>query len=331
MSFYQSEVRQTIQEIVYQKPIFKIKLFDKEYFGTIKTKKIWFFQFQRYQILWVKLPNDVNIIKQEIKNIKNIYKWWFKNIFFQIWSINEMISFDIKNLQSIEFETTIKDIRLWLHKYFKETYSLEHSFRENMPESNILQELSRTEKEILNDMNESARERAQKGIKKNIEFRVAREDEYDQFYAKRQETAGKKWFNTIPKDQYYRLIKYLVAENKWALFISKINDEIIAGTIWVYDNKNLICLYWFVNRKHTNSWWQQYLKYKIFNRWKENWFRTCDLMWWSPTWFPEHELAGVSAFKESMWWTKVDYYWNFDIVLNKYLYRLFKLLYKFKK
>ena len=61
-----------------------------------------------------------------------------------------------------------------------------------MPESNITQDLSRSESEMLQDMNESAQDRAKKAIKKNIEFAIATENEYDQFYTKWQQTASKK-------------------------------------------------------------------------------------------------------------------------------------------
>jgi hypothetical protein len=50
-------------------------------------------------------------------------------------------------------------------------------------------------------------------------------------------------------------------------------------------------------------------------------------MWWAPTGFPEHELASVSAFKESMWGSKIEYMGNYDIVLNKPMYKLLKWYY----
>ena len=47
------------------------------------------------------------------------------------------------------------------------------------------------------------------------------------------------------------------------------------------------------------------------------------MMWWSPTWFPDHPLTGVSAFKESLWWEKIEQRWSYDLVLNKWLYKCF--------
>lgn len=200
-----------------------------------------------------------------------------------------------------------------------------------MPESNITQDLSRSESEMLQDMNESAQDRAKKAIKKNIEFAIATENEYDQFYTKWQQTASKKWFNIIPKQQYQRLIKYLIQTGKGSLFITKQNDEILAGTIGIYDNKNIICLYGFVDRNHPHSWGQQYLKRKLFNRGREHGYKICDMFGGAPTGFPEHELAGVSAFKESTGGIKSEYYGNYDIVLNTNIYKAFRRYYRWKK
>ncbi len=78
-------------------------------------------------------------------------------------------------------------------------------------------------------------------------------------------------------------------------------------------------------------WGQQYLKFKIFGRGRDHGFTICDMMWWAPTGFPEHELASVSAFKESMGWIKTEYMWNYDIILNKTLYKIFKYYYQQKQ
>ena len=55
------------------------------------------------------------------------------------------------------------------------------------------------------------------------------------------------------------------------------------------------------------------------------------MMGGAPTGFPEHELASVSAFKESMGGIKTEYMGNFDIVLNPLLYKLFKREFALRK
>jgi lipid II:glycine glycyltransferase (peptidoglycan interpeptide bridge formation enzyme) len=48
------------------------------------------------------------------------------------------------------------------------------------------------------------------------------------------------------------------------------------------------------------------------------------MMGGAPTGFPEHPLAGVSAFKESLGGSKIELYGNFDLVLNPFLYKVFR-------
>jgi lipid II:glycine glycyltransferase (peptidoglycan interpeptide bridge formation enzyme) len=99
----------------------------------------------------------------------------------------------------------------------------------------------------------------------------------------------------------------------------------------VYHNKSIICLYSFADRKQTTIGGQQYMKFKIFTRGRANGFTICDMMGGAPTGFPEHELASVSAFKESMGGNKTEYFGNFDLLLNPRLYKIFKGYYSRKK
>ncbi len=331
MSFYQSEVRQTIQDIIYQKPTFSINLFGKDYFWTIKTKKIGFFTLKRYQILGVELPEDPETIKKEIKKIKK--EFWDKksNIFFQLWVTNEIISFDIKDFINNDFWADLRENRIFLRNFLNNDYSLQHAFRENMPESGIIYDITKTDEELISEMNKASKDRVKKWIKNNTQFEELDEKEYDIFFDKRQETAGKKWFNTIPKTQYLKLINFLREYKQGNIFVSKYNDEILAGAICIYYKKSIVCLYSFADRQKNNVGGQQYMKFKIFTRGREHGFTTCDMMWWAPTGFPEHELASVSAFKESMGGIKTEYYGNYDIVLQSWIYKFFKRYYSRKK
>jgi len=330
MTFYQSAIWREIQEIIYEKPTFTIELFGKEYFWVKKIKKIWPIHFTRYQVLGITLPEDQELVKQEIKKIQKDFKKKGKNILFQRGVTNEIVSFDVNSLQEDEFYHDMRASREFLKRHLKQEYNLCHSFRENMPESTIIQCLHTTD-DFLANMNEGARDRAKKAIKKGIEFTTLKESEYDLFYHKRKATAGKKWFNIIPQDQYERLITHLIKTGKGEIFITKEQGEIVAGTIGLYDKEKIICLYGFADRKHPHSGGQQYLKYRLFERAKEKGYRICDMFWGAPTGYPEHELAGVSAFKESTGGIKIEYYGNFDIILDPFLYKTFKRYYRRKK
>ena len=330
MSLYQSKIRKTIQRDIYKKPTFSVKLFDREYFGTIKVKSILGIPFRRYQIMGIDIDLDKTKIEEAKKIIKEQFWTSWRNLFFQRGISNEIVNFDLYDFKEPEFANNLRESRIFLRKYLETEHDLLFAFRENMPESGIICDFTKSDEELLSEMNESSRERVKKGIKKDIEFREAEEADYEEFFQKRQETAGKKWFNTIPKWQYYTLVTQLKSHNLGNLFITKDKWNILSWTICLYNEKTIVGLYSFTDRNHTNSGGQQYAKFRIYKRARERGFTHYDTMWWAPTGFPEHELASVSAFKESMWGSKIEYMGNYDIVLNKPMYKLLKWYYNKK-
>lgn len=109
-----------------------------------------------------------------------------------------------------------------------------------------------------------------------------------------------------------------------------LDGEMIAGTICLFTDKLIYCPYGFFDRKFSNIGVQHFLKFKLFSRARDNGFITVDTGGGAPTGFPKHELASVSAFKESLGGTKTELFGSYDIVLNKFLYWAFKLYYKIR-
>jgi lipid II:glycine glycyltransferase (peptidoglycan interpeptide bridge formation enzyme) len=160
---------------------------------------------------------------------------------------------------------------------------------------------------------------------------MAPPDQYKSFYDKRQETSGNKWFNIIPYEQFETLLRYITQKGRGNLFVATIGGEIVSGNVCLYDERNIIYLYGFSDRKFGNIWSHHYLKYKMFSRARDNGFLYCDLMGGAPTGFPEHPLSSVSEFKESLGWIKIEQYGSYDLVLNPVLYNMFKLYHKLRK
>ena len=108
------------------------------------------------------------------------------------------------------------------------------------------------------------------------------------------------------------------------------DGEMIAGTICIFNDKMIYCPYGFFDRKFNTIGVQHFVKFKLFLRARENGYRAVDTGGGAPTGFPEHTLAGVSEFKESLGGTKSELYGSYDIVLNTCLYLVFKLRYKLR-
>lgn len=329
-NLYQSKLWKDIQHDIYRKPMFTVELFGKKYFWSIKEKKIWPFTTRRYQIMGIELPDDQEYVQKEIAKLKKSFrKKWF---FLQLGIINEIVHFQNSMKRCPEFDKDMCDFRLWLQKVLHKNYGLQTAFRENMPTAWIIYNTTKSDEELLKDMNESCRKRTKKAIAWWMHYRVVDKKDYETFFAKRQKTAESKGFNTISKSQYEWLLKYISPTTagkpgKWMLIWAFLDDEMIAGTICLFIEKLIYCPYGFFDRKFSNIWVQHFLKFKLFSRARDNGFTSVDTGGGAPTGFPKHELASVSVFKESLGGTKTELFGSYDIVLNKFFYRAFKLWY----
>lgn len=332
-NFYQSALRRQINELVYQKETFEEELFGTTYFGIIKRKKFWPISLQRYQILGVQVPDDVTLIQQEVKRIQNKYGKKFWNILFQRWITNQMVSFENISHRSSQFREDVREMRLWIRDWLTSQTDLKIWLRENMPEANIVYEITKTDEQLLSEMNSGCKERVKSSLKKWAIFRVAEPREYEQFYKDWLRLAGAKWFNIIDYTTYRKLVDYITDNKCGNVFVAKTDGELLAWSICIYDKHRIIYLYGFASReeKFRNFGAHHFLKFKIFGRAREKGLSYCDMLGWAPTGFDEHPLAGVSKFKESLGWSKIEYYGNFDIVLNPILYRIFAWRQKEKK
>ena len=222
-------------------------------------------------------------------------------------------------------------MRMNVRKTIKKETWLKVSFKENMPQTTIMINLKKTDEELLKEMNNGCADRVKKAIKRGVKVREWNLDDYETFFEKWQITAWGKWFSTITKSQYDKLIRILTKTKRGNMFVSELDWDIIAWSICLFHKNTIVYLYGFTDRKYTNLWGHHYLKYGMFEWARDHGFEFCDLMWWAPTGFPDHPLVGVSKFKESLWGMKWEFYGNYDLVLNHFLYYSFKFLTWIKK
>lgn len=328
---YQSDLWKEIQSSIYQKSTTEIELFWKSYFCIIKEKKIWPFLLKWYQIMGVILPDDEKYVKKELERIKKLLQKKRGVICLQLWLMNEITRFKNGKKLSEVFKEQVKNQRLILEKKIVETYGLKVAFRENMPVSNIIYDIQKTDEVLLEEMHDSCRTKVKKAMKKNILFKTLEtEQEQESFYHDWKEISGKKHFGIIPEDQFIKLVTYLKKEHKGTVFVTELDGDIVGGSIVLFRGNTMTYLYGFGNRKYQNIGGHHFLKFKLFEYAREHWLKYVDAMGGAPTGFPEHHLKGVSDFKESLGWEKIEYYGNFDLVCNGFLYQVFKWYKKFQ-
>ncbi len=333
-NFYQSKVWECVNRDIYKKPTFEVYFLWKRYFWTEKvSSKLWM-SFRWYQVLWIELwdnrKNNIWEINNDIDKIKRDFNKWFGDMFFQLWIVDNIDKFDIIKLSDWDFVNDVKNKRLENDEYIRSYLWLKTSFRENMPLATLYFDLNKTEQQIWEEMSKSGRAHIKKWKTRWLEFWLADYHDWDFFYDIWHQTSYDKWFNIIEKETFFQLRDFIIDNNCWNLFLVKKDWVIVSGSICFFIDNNIVYLYWATNRDLWNIWWHHFLKYEMFRWWMKNWFKWADLLWISPTWFDWHHLDWVTTFKQSLWWTKIEYLWNYDIVFNNKLYEAFRLMRKFK-
>ncbi|MEI6774919.1 MAG: hypothetical protein WCL18_09465 [bacterium] len=78
--------------------------------------------------------------------------------------INDIISFENSTQKCDEFKEDMKMFRLGLQKVLQIDYKFTPACRENMPTAGIIYDTTKSDEELLKDMNESCRKRIKKAI-----------------------------------------------------------------------------------------------------------------------------------------------------------------------
>ncbi len=329
MNFYQSEVWRKINEDIYKKPIFEIRISDKNYWGIVKEKKLGIFTIRWFQLLWLKVE-EMNEFWVFIENLKKDYRW-FWNILFQIWFVDKIVSWDTRKFNDERIIFSVKDkVDRFISSKIK-SYGMIKALRENMPSSTVIIDLTISKEDLYKNMIWSARNHYNKAKRKWLYFKLAENREWKQFYDLWKKTSLLKWFNIIPEKQFFELKEFLLWENKGNLFLVKLKDEIVSGSICLFIDNNIVYLYGATNRQLGNIGGHQFLKLEMFLRGKDNGFKLVDLLWSCRPWEVDCNLFWVSKFKWSLGGTQIEYPWSYDIILDNNLYKLFSVYKKIRK
>ena len=121
---------------------------------------------QRYQIMGVELPDDLTYVREELARLKAIYSKKSGNILFQLGLLNEIISFENVGHRTPEFIQDMKQMRMNIRKFICDSYKLNVAFRENMPQANIVYDTTKSDEQLMAEMNSGCKERVKKAIKK---------------------------------------------------------------------------------------------------------------------------------------------------------------------
>jgi lipid II:glycine glycyltransferase (peptidoglycan interpeptide bridge formation enzyme) len=324
-NFYQSSIRKTINQDITHKPVWNITLFGKEYQHIIREKK-------RGPIIlcWIQILGIENIQqhtlsqrKQELLPINQKHK----PLFIQCWSVDTLTTISSQGLRDTTIIESAKKTRDESTKILTSQWR-KSSIKENLPPSTYIIDITKSKEDLTKKLWSQHTTKIKKATKNNISVSVTQWHDIDDFFSILQQTGKEKWFNIVSQKNYISLLSWLQKNNTGNLYVAKEWNQVVAWAIYItdYTKKVWIYLYGWTNKDHRNSWASQLLHREIMSILQSQWIETIDLLWWWPTWYPNHHLASVGTFKEWFGWEKIDYVGSYDIVYKPLLYKIRKIV-----
>ena len=332
MNFYQSKLRKIINKDIYNKPTFEQDFSGQQLFWITKSQKRLWKTLNRFMIHGVEenLQTYISKHQKEIQLLKRDFEKSRWDIFFQLWCIDVLWSWDTALIKSDkDLIEKISKQKTDLNELYREKYQLVPSWREHMPDATVVIDLSTGIEHVKSWYSRSCKRYINKSKKQNLTFARATKKQWSEFWTNWYEMSYDKWFTVLEQELFLELMMYITESEQWDLFVAMKWDEIVSGSVMLWIGHDMYYFYGATNRAYGDIWWHYRLKNEIFTWACGKWYDSCDLLWVAPPYNMEHHyLWWVTRFKQSFGGKTILYTWNYDLVFNSMLYRLMQTLKK---
>ena len=210
MNFYQSGLWKDLQSDVFGRDVFEETIFGKTYWWVKRSAKRLGLSFATWQILGVELPEDPSLVQKGLQILYSKYKKEKWAVYFQLGVIDEIGSLPCgKKKPTKEDVQAVVDEREDLQKYISSFPHMEVWFRENMPLSTIIYDLTLTPEEQIAAMKPNTR-RAYQASLDHVTCGILEPPEYEIFYYQWKEVSQQKGFGIMTYEQFYKMADFLV-------------------------------------------------------------------------------------------------------------------------
>lgn len=323
--FYQSPIWRYINEKIYDKPFFYLKINWQEYQAIIKQKSIFGFKLNWYQILgvqstdvWTDLPYLRSIVLPQLpyKHGNILIQFWFTDIILSDLT-NNIKKFTPEQIHAFE-DLLSKQSDLLLSQGRKQ------SVKKNLPEADIIINTTNDIDTLWSDISSNTKNHINKADKKWVIFDTIKDqDDLDRFVQLYRWVWSNKWFGVISSDLIYKLYDYMKTTRSGEIFVVRYEGKIVGGALCIFDQQNLVYLYGGNDTTIGNIWASQYLHWQIIKYAHEHGFTTYDMLGASRM-GQQDWLSNVTQFKSWFGWTKYEYLWSFDMIISPILYKIYK-------
>jgi lipid II:glycine glycyltransferase (peptidoglycan interpeptide bridge formation enzyme) len=184
------------------------------------------------------------------------------------------------------------------------------------PRRTLILDITRNEKEILNQMHQKTRYNIRLAEKKRTEIRKGDKKDIEKFWLLLKHTAEKGGFHSHLEEYYRKMLETPETE----LFLAVHNNKIIAANIVIFSEKMAIYLHGASDYNYRNLMAPHLLQWEQIKQAKK---RGCvEYDFWG---IDEIKWPGVTRFKKGFGGKEVSYIGAYDLILNSFWYKIYKI------
>ncbi|MFA6097956.1 MAG: peptidoglycan bridge formation glycyltransferase FemA/FemB family protein [Patescibacteria group bacterium] len=193
-------------------------------------------------------------------------------------------------------------------------------------------DLSKSEEELIQAMHQKTRYNIRLAEKKDVHVRVSNNPkDFEIFWQLNKMTSERDQFQTHSQDYYQKMLETLLPAGFQKIFIAEYEGKSIAANIVVFYGDTATYLHGASADEYRNVMAPHLLQWRQIQEAKKLGLRYYDFWGVAPEGsIKEKAWAGITRFKKGFGGTGVSYLGAFDLILNKFWYKLYKIGQKIK-
>lgn len=196
-----------------------------------------------------------------------------------------------------------------------------NKIRSQQPQKTLIIDLSKTEEELLKSMHQKTRYNIRLAAKKGVNIRICdNSEEFDLFYDIIKDTYSRKNKKSFSRDYYQSLFNNELTK----IFFAQYQGKIIVANMIVFYGDTVTYVHGGSSDQFKNVMAPYLMQWESIRMAKAKGYQNYDF------WGIEDHYPGVARFKKGFGGKEIEYSGAFDLPLNKWWYKVYKIYKKFK-
>ncbi len=192
--------------------------------------------------------------------------------------------------------------------------------RRIQPKKTLVLDIEKPEDELFKNFSRTTKYNIRLAEKKGV--KIKRQKGYSEdFFSLMQQTKDRQDFGIHSQEYYKKMLELELGSLKSEIFFAECDNKIICATLMIFFGDTATTLHAGSDYKYRQIKGPNLLEWEIITSAKREGFKKIDF--WG---VDEKKWPGLTAFKKGFGGVEVDYPLGTDIVFNKFLYFLYKII-----